>query len=61
MALDTERLDRDIARIWERVEEELCTVLYKHELEPSNLAFQESVNRWLGDDTYEAFIEDYEE
>lgn len=61
MALDTERLDRDIARIWERVEEELCSVLYKHELVPTNGHFQNSVIAWLGSDSYDAFLDGYEE
>lgn len=53
-------IDRAVLRIWEDVQSQLCDVLYDNKVEPGDPAFTQSVNLWLGEDTYDAFVENWE-
>jgi hypothetical protein len=53
-------IDSAVLRIWEDVQDKLVDVLYRFKIEPDDPAFTQSVNLWLGEDTYDAFVENWE-
>lgn len=57
----TNQVEYAVQRIWHDVQDKLSDVLYDYKVDPSDKLFEDAVVLWLGCDTYEAFIEAWEE